>query len=351
MDPIARNLASALIAIGAAVLAGAAAAETRDRLHIVGSSTVYPYTNAVADRFAQAGRFLRPDIESTGTGGGFERFCVGSGLNTPDITGASRPMRLEEWEACRANGVWPITEVPIGYDGLTLAVSKSSPDTFSLTLKDLYTALAAQVPVDGALVDNPHKAWSDVRPDLPDAPISVIGPPATSGTRDSFVELALHVGCRHYGALVRLEASDPAAWQAVCSTIRTDGAYIEAGEDDEAIVADIEKAPHTLGIMGYGYLFEHEATLKGVPIEGVTPDFGTISTLDYPLARPLFIYLKNQHASAIPGMSEFVREYVSGMDPSGYLFALGLVPYFEFVDFEQVAGDAIDGRPMRPPTH
>lgn len=345
MDRIVQRLAPALVAF----CAFTTAADARDRLHIVGSSTVYPYTSAVADHFAERGKFPRPQVESTGTGGGFERFCAGSGLDTPDISGASRPIKRAEWVRCRANGVWPISEVPIGYDGLSLAISKLSPDEFQLTRKDLYDALAATVPVDGELTANPYRSWSDIRPELPDVPISVIGPPSTSGTRDSFVELALHAGCRHYSALRRLEARDPAKWQQVCSTIRTDGAYIEAGEDDEAIVADIQKAPHTIGIMGYGYLFEHDATLKAVPIEGIEPDFITIATLEYPLARPLFIYLKNQHEEVVPGMSEFIREYVNGMDPGGYLFVLGLVPYFDYMDFEQVAGDAIDGRPMGPP--
>lgn len=347
MERVVQTLAPALI--GICVVATAAPADARDRLHIVGSSTVYPYTTVVADNFAADGRFPKPQVESTGTGGGFERFCAGSGLDTPDITGASRPMTRAEWDRCSANDVWPITQVPIGYDGLTLAISKFSPDTFALTLKDLYTALAARVPVDGKLVENPNTSWSDIRPELPDVPIEVIGPPPTSGTRDSFVELALHNGCREYKMLASLEVSEPAEWQKVCSTIRTDGAYVEAGEDDEAIVAEIENAPHTLGILGYGYLFEHEATLRAVALNGVEPDFQTIAAQEYPLSRPLFIYLKNQHEDVVPGMSEFVQEYVRGINPLGYLFVQGLVPHFEFVGFEQVAGDAIDGVPMNRP--
>ena len=343
-----RSLAPALLAL---TLAGTAAAEARDRLHIVGSSTVFPYTKVVAEAFAANGRFPPPEVESTGTGGGFKLFCAGSGLDTPDMTGASRPMTRAEWDLCRANGVWPISQFPIGYDGLTIAISRFSPDEFSLTLRDLYSALAARVPADGQLVDNPYKSWSDIRPELPDVPIKVIGPPPSSGTRDSFVELALHRGCLHYPLLASLQRTDAAEWNKVCSEIRTDGAYIEAGEDDEEIVSDIEKSPHTLGIFGYGYLFEHEATLRAVEINGVAPDFLTISRLEYPLARPLFVYLKNQHEERVPGLSEFVHEYVRGMNPvGGYLFTHGLVPYFEYVDFEQVAGDAIDARPMAPPT-
>lgn len=262
MDRIVQRLAPALVAICA--LTTAAAAETRDRLHIVGSSTVFPYTNVVADNLAADGRFPRPDIESIGTGGGFKLFCAGSGIDTPDITGASRPMTRAEWELCRANGVWPISQFPIGYDGLTVAISRFSPDEFALTLKDLYSALAARVPVDGQLSDNPYRSWADIRLELPNVPIRVIGPPPSSGTRDSFVELALHPGCDQYAAIASLHATDPNEWTKVCSEIRTDGAYIEAGEDDEAIVADIEKAPHTLGIMRYGYLFEHQATLHGI---------------------------------------------------------------------------------------
>lgn len=346
MQCAARSLVPALLV----TLSLATAADARDRLHIVGSSTVFPYTNVVADTLAEAGRIPRPQVESTGTGGGFDLFCAGSGLDTPDITGASRPMKRAEFDACRANGVWPISQFPIGYDGLTIAVAKSSAEPFALTLKDIYTALAARVPVGGRLSANPYETWSDIRPELPNVPIRVIGPPPTSGTRDSFVELAMRRGCLYYPMLFALEAADPDTWEAVCSTMRDDGAWIEAGEDDEAIVADIEKDPNKLGIMGYGYLFEHEDTLRAVAIEGIAPDVLTVSRLEYPLARPLFVYMKTQHAGLVPGMGEFVEEYVRGMHPGGgYLFDHGLVPYFELVDFEQVAGDAIDGRPMQPP--
>lgn len=349
MKCAARSLAPAVF-VALSLAAFADKADARDRLHIVGSSTVFPYTSVVADMLAKDGRIPRPTVESTGTGGGFDLFCAGTGLDTPDMTGASRPMKRAEWEACRANGVWPISQFPIGYDGLSVAVAKDSAAMFSLTLQDLYTALAARVPVDGELVDNPYQMWSDIRPGLPQVPIRVIGPPPTSGTRDSFVELAMHRGCLRYRSLATLLATDPDTARKVCSQMRTDGGWIEAGEDDEAIVADIEEAPETLGIMGYGYLVEHEDTLQAVAIENVVPDPLTISRLEYPLARPLFVYLKPGHKDLVPGMSEFIEEYVRGMNPGGgYLFAHGLVPYFDFVDFEQVAGEAIDAKPMQPP--
>lgn len=347
MERVVQNVAPALIA--ASLAATAASASARDRIHIVGSSTVFPYTNVVADNFAANSAFPRPDVISTGTGGGMELFCVGNGLDTPDISGASRKMKRSEFDLCRQNGVWPITEVPIGYDGLSIAISRFTTEDFALTLKDVYTALAAEVPVDGKLVANPYKKWSDVRPELPDVPISVIGPPPTSGTRDSFEELALAAGCVRYAFNVSLQDTDPDKADAVCSTLRTDGPFIEAGEDDEAIVAQLKEAPNTLGVMGFGYVYEHQAELKPVPINGVEPDFLTIATQEYPLSRPLYIYIKNQHEAAVPGMSAFINEYVWAMHPNGYLFVYGLVPHFADVDFEQIAGEAIDGVPMMPP--
>ncbi len=340
---------SLLAALGTAAIALPATAGERNALHIVGSSTVFPYTKLVAERFAEAGEHPAPVVESTGTGGGMRSFCAGVGPDTPDFTGASRAMTWEEWNLCRENGVFDITEMTIGYDGLTLAVAKSSPHHFALTLKDIYTALAAEVPVDGKIVTNPHRLWSDVRPELPAIPIDVIGPPPTSGTRDSFVELAMHAGCLWYADLQALQDTDPERWEAVCSTMRTDGGYTEAGEDDEEIVAAIEAAPDTVGVFGYAYLLEHEGTIRGIPVEGVIPDLVTIALREYPLARPLFLYIKNEHRDLVPGMTDFLREYIVAAEPPEYLFPAGMVPILDDTTREQIAGEALDGVPMRPP--
>ena len=343
-----KRLVGAVLAATAAALVPAHA-EARDMIRIVGSSTVFPYTVAVADTFAGEGRAPLPDVVSTGTGGGFKAFCVGTGDDTPDITGASRPMTKTEWDLCRTNGVFDITEMLIGYDGLSVAVSQESPFDWALTPRDLYTALAARVPVDGGLADNPHRTWADVREGLPDIAIKVMGPPPTSGTRDSFIELAIQRGCLHDAYLQGLAARDPEAWAKVCSELRTDGAFIEAGEDDEEIVEALLDDPALLGVFGYGYLFEHGDRLKGATINGVIPDLITIASRAYPVSRPLYLYIKNEHRRTVPQMHAFLQTYIEAMRPYGPLRSIGLVPIFDDVEFERSAARALDGGMMRPP--
>lgn len=343
-----KRLVGALLAASLAAVAPVAA-DTRDAIKIVGSSTVFPYTKAVAAAFSESGRYPAPEVQSTGTGGGFAAFCVGTGEETPDITGASRPMTRGEWELCRANGVFDITEMLIGYDGLTIAAAASSPYEWALLPRDIYTALAARVPVDGALVPNPHQTWADVREGLPEIPIKVMGPPPSSGTRDSFVELAIQNGCLYYAVLQSLKAGDPQEWEKVCSELRTDGAFIEAGEDDEKIVAAIDQDHDMLGVFGYSYLFEHYDILKGATINGVVPDLVTIASREYPLSRPLFIYIKNDHRTEMPDIFEFLQFYIEAMRPYGPLLAIGLVPIYDDTEFEASAGEGLDGIPMTPP--
>lgn len=342
-----RAWTTALLAASAVVVPAIAAA--RDEIHVVGSSTVYPFSKRVGELFAADSSNIPPKIESTGTGAGIAQFCAGSGPDFPDIAGASRAMTRAEWESCHANGVWSITQMLIGYDGLSIAAEKSSAPDVSFTLSDLYTALAERIPVDGVLVPNPTRTWSDVRPELPDVPIRVIGPPKSSGTRDAFVDLAMHRGCEASLTLLTLKASDPDEWDRVCSTMRTDGAYVEAGEDDEAIVADVKATEGTFGILGYSYVFEHYEVLEGIAIEGIVPSEVTIATREYPLARPLYLYIKNDNRAFVPGMSAFIREYIQDAAPDGSLLELGLVPIFDDTDREQAAGDGLDGVPMLPP--
>ena len=314
-------LASAVVA--AASAAPAALAQSRDQIRIVGSSTVFPYTQAVAEQFAGMTGNPSPVVESTGTGGGMQIFCEGVGPDHPDITGASRAMRDSEYEACIANGVDNITEVLIGYDGLSIAHSAEGAD-LDLTKAQIYQALAAEVPVDGEIVANPYKNWSEIDPALPDEPIQVFGPPPTSGTRDAFVELVMLEGCGEFDAVGALEED---RMEEVCSRMRQDGPFIEAGENDNLIVQRLQSDPTALGIFGYSFLFENSDTLKPVAVNGVAPDEDTIASGEYAVSRPLYIYIKNAHRGVIPGLDEFMAEYVSddAFGPDGYLPERGLI--------------------------
>ena len=307
--------------VGLAVTAGAA--EARDQIHIVGSSTVFPFTTAVAESFGKAGKFKTPVVESTGTGGGMKLFCSGVGEDTPDITGASRKIKDSEIETCKKAGVDKITEILIGYDGITFSNSKSGP-VVDLTRKQIFQALAKQVPVDGKLVDNPYKNWSDIDPSLPDQKIEVLGPPPTSGTRDAFVELVMDKGCDEFPEIKALEGD---AKKAACQSIREDGGYVEAGENDNLIVQKLESNPKAFGIFGYSFLEENADKLQGAKVDGVAPSFETVSDKSYPVSRELYIYVKNAHVGVIPGIREFVAEYVSerSMGEDGYLADKGLI--------------------------
>jgi phosphate transport system substrate-binding protein len=311
----------------AAATASIAVAQGREQISIVGSSTVFPYTQAVAEEFANMTGAPAPIVESTGTGGGMQIFCAGIGEQHPDITGASRAMKASEHALCEENGVTSVSEALIGYDGLSIAVSRANETEWDLTLGEVYLALAAQVPVDGEWADNPYTRWSEIDPDLPDIEILVYGPPPTSGTRDAFVELALHAGCEELSYVE--EGGFDGDWIGEnCSRMRTDGPFVEAGENDNLIVQRIGADPSAMGIFGYSFLFENMDALKPVAIDGVVPDESTIADFSYPIARPLFFYVKNAHRGVIPNLQEFIEEYMSenALAPGGYLSERGLVP-------------------------
>lgn len=314
--------------VGVAALALAAAAtgaqaQTRDQIRIVGSSTVFPYTQAVAEQYGAATGNPAPVVESTGTGGGMQVFCGGVGPDFPDITGASRAMKLSEFELCQQNGVDNVSEVLIGYDGLSIAHAQSAPD-MALTKAQIFQALAAQVEVDGAIVANPYKNWSEIDASLPTMPITVFGPPPTSGTRDAFVELVMLAGCEDFPAIAALEGD---AKEETCSRMRQDGPFIEAGENDNLIVQRLNADSNALGIFGYSFLFENSDTLKDVAVDGVQAEPETIADGSYPVSRPLYIYVKNAHKGVIPGLAEFAEEYVSeeSFGEGGYLSERGLI--------------------------
>jgi phosphate transport system substrate-binding protein len=321
-------VASALVV--AAVCTGGPAL-ARDQLKIVGSSTVFPYTQAVAEEFGKKTGGKPPVVESTGTGGGMKIFCQGVGEANPDITGASRAMKKSEFELCTKNGVADVTEIQIGYDGLSVAQSKKG-NPIDLTKAQLFLALASEIPQGDKLVPNPYKKWSEVDKSLPDVAITVYGPPPTSGTRDAFVELAMHEGCKaleYYKKQKDSLSKDDfeKLLKEKCTPMRQDGPFIEAGENDNLIVQRIEADPNALGIFGYSFLYENQDKLQGVKIAGVEPSFETIADKSYGLSRPLFIYIKNAHRKVIPGMNEFLAEYTSdaAMGPDGYLHERGLV--------------------------
>jgi phosphate transport system substrate-binding protein len=327
---VTKKLLMSLAAIGLAVAGTAHAQTSRDYISIVGSSTVYPFTTAVAETFGRSGSFKTPKVESTGTGGGFKLFCNGVGVAHPDIANASRRIKQSEIDTCARNGVTDIVEIKVGYDGIVLAHSRKAAN-MKLSRKDVYLALAKQVPDPAnpsSLVANPYKTWKDVNSSLPATKIEVLGPPPTSGTRDAFVELVMESGCSSFGWIKTLKEVDEPRFKRVCDSLREDGAYIEAGENDNLIVQKLESNPSALGIFGYSYLEENQDKLAGSLLEGVTPVFETISSGKYPAARPLFIYVKKAHVGVIPGMKEFVTEYVSdkALGQEGYLADKGLIP-------------------------
>jgi len=315
---------------GAGENTAAGAGGGRAQIRIVGSSTVYPFTTKVAEQFGRTTDFPTPVIESTGTGGGFKLFCSGVGTDTPDVTNASRAIKDSEREACASNGVGDVTEVEIGYDGIVVANNKRST-RYALTRRQLFMALAKQVPQgegEGKLVDNPYTRWSDVDPSLPAVEIEVLGPPPTSGTRDAFVELVMEPGCKELGWIAALADSDEDRFKQICHTLREDGAYVDAGENDNLIVQKLEANPDALGVFGYSFLDENQDRLQGSPVDGVEPTFDNIANQTYPVARPLFIYVKDAHVGVVPGIAEFVREFTSerAIGEDGYLAEIGLIP-------------------------
>lgn len=322
--------ASSAALVAASVIAFSGAAAARDQIRIVGSSTVYPFTTAVAEQFGKSGG-KTPIVESTGTGGGMKIFCEGVGEDKPDATNASRRMKKSEFELCAKNGVTEIVEIKVGIDGLTIAHLKGAKPV-EMTRKQVFMALAEQVPdKDGKLIANPYKLWSEVDASLPAVKIEVLGPPPTSGTRDSFHELFMEKGAEDFDSLKALKKADEANktkdFEKVWKSIRKDGAYVEAGENDNVIVQKLEGNKNAFGVFGYSFLEENTAKIEGVKIEGVEPNYDNISGGKYKGARDLYIYIKKQHVGVIPGLDKFVAEYVSdkALGEDGYLAKKGLV--------------------------
>jgi len=336
--------------IGLAIVASVAfagQAMARDQIRIVGSSTVFPFSTVVAEEFGLKSAFKTPVVESTGSGGGLKLFCAGVGVEHPDIANASRRIKVSEVEKCAAAGVNNIVEVKIGFDGIVLANSKAT-SPFDLSEKQIFQALAKQVPVDGKLVDNPYVKWSDIGPSLPDVKIEVMGPPPTSGTRDAFIELAMEGGARKFDILKALRKSDKKAFKAVAHTIREDGAFIEAGENDNLIVQKLVANPAALGIFGFSFLEQNSDRIQGSKVADVAPTFENISEGDYGISRSLYFYVKGEHVGTVPGLEEFVAEFTNEdtFGEFGYLTEKGLIPLAE-ADREKIRSEATSMTKMK----
>ena len=312
-------------------------AEARDYISIVGSSTVYPFATVVAERFGKSGRGATPKVESTGSGGGMKLFCAGVGTSHPDITNASRRMKKSEFETCQKNGVKDVVEVLIGFDGIVLANSKTAKQ-MNLSRKDIFLALAKKVPAPKGmqdsfttattLVDNPYKTWKEVNPALPAEKIEVLGPPPTSGTRDAFAELALEGGCKSFDWIKAIKKQDKSQYKKICHTVREDGHYIEAGENDNLIVQKLVANPKAVGVFGFSFLDQNSDKVQGSKIEGVPPTFDSIADKSYPVSRPLYFYVKKAHIGVVPGIKGYLTEFTSekAWGPEGYLAEKGMIP-------------------------
>lgn len=312
-----------------AFAASAGAVQAREQIRIVGSSTVFPFSTAVAETFGRTTDFKTPVVESTGSGGGLKLFCGGVGVGHPDMTNASRRIKQSEIDRCAANGVTEITEVKIGYDGIALGRSKAGGD-LSLTKAQIFLALGKMVPVDGKLVPNPYTMWNQIDASLPATKIEVMGPPPTSGTRDAFVELVMREGAEHFPEIKALKA-DKNAFRSISDAMREDGAFVETGENDNLIVQKLQANPNAVGIFGFSFLDQNADVIKGAKVEGVEPTFDAIADGEYGVSRSLYFYVKKAHIGVVPGMLEFVEEFVSdkAYGEEGYLTDKGLIPLTE----------------------
>lgn len=338
-------------AAGLAVASLAHADAGRDYVALVGSSTVFPFASAAAEHFGKANpKFKTPKVESTGTGGGIKLFCGGVGVQYPDIANASRRIKASELEACAANGVKDVVEVKIGYDGITIATKKGAP-AFKLTRKDVYLALAKQVPDPrdpNTLVANPYKTWKQVDPALPDLPIQVFGPAPNHGTRDAFVELVMTHGCESFPWIKALKDVDEKRFATVCSQVREDGMWTDVSEDYALVLAKLQANPRAVAVFTFSYLDQNGDKVSAATIEGKAPSFDAIADGSYPISRPLFIYVKKAHVGVIPGIKEFVAEFLSdkAMGADGYLSERGLIP-MKSSELAKSRKDATDLRPVK----
>ena len=324
-----------ILSVATAAALATTAASARDEIRIVGSSTVFPFATAVAEQFGKKTDFATPVVESTGSGGGIKLFCEGVGAEHPDVANSSRRMKAKEFKLCNDNGVTDIIEIKVGYDGIVIGNAIDAPN-LDLTRKNIYQALAKDVFSYGRMTENPNKTWNQVNPSLPVQSIEVLGPPPTSGTRDAFEELAIQKGARDAGL-------DKAAAKKV--EVRDDGAYIEAGENDNLIVSKLEADPQKVGVFGFSFLDQNADRIKGAMVEGVEPTFDNIASGEYPVSRSLWFYVKKAHVGVIPGIEEYLEEFMSdsAVGEDGYTVDKGLIPLpeDEFAKFQSAARNLV----------
>jgi phosphate transport system substrate-binding protein len=342
---------TALLVAGVAVSGLAQAQAARDYISVVGSSTVFPFSSVVAEHFGKSQpKFKTPKVESTGTGGGFKLFCGGIGAQYPDIANASRAIKASELEMCVKNGVKDVVEVKIGYDGILVATKKGAP-AYKLTRKDLFLAIAKQVPDPAkpdTVIANPYKTWKQVDPALPDVAINVFGPAPNHGTRDAFAELALTVGCEEFASLKPIKDKDEGRYKQICSQVREDGAWTDVSEDYALVMGKLASNPQAVAVFTFSYLDQNREKLSPATIEGVGISIQTIANGSYPLSRPLFFYVKKAHVGVIPGIKEFINEFTSkkAMGAEGYLVERGLIP-MPASELKAVLKDVQDMKPVK----
>jgi len=343
-----KRLIGAAAALGLMATAPSAYA-ARDYVWAAGSSTVFPFSTRTAENFAKKTGKKAPKIESLGTGGGFKLFCGGAGEGFPDIANASRPMKKSEFEACKAKGVKDIIEIKIGFDGIVIAMDKSAPN-YNFKLEHLYLGLSQNTLRGGQFVANPYKTWKEVGAELPGNRILVYGPPPTSGTRDAWIELAMEGGAKKFPTLKALAESDEKAFKAKAHPLRMDGAWVDAGENDNAIVGTIEKTPGALGVFGYSFLEENGSRIKAASVNGIKPTPATIANGTYPVSRSLFIYVKKSSVGVVPGLKDFLTEFTSdaAAGRGGYLSQRGLIP-LPPAQHAAMKAVAVKLTPMAPP--
>ncbi|WP_420859708.1 substrate-binding domain-containing protein [Marivivens marinus] len=307
----------------------ATAATARDNVQVAGSSTVLPYASIVAELFGENTDLPTPVVESGGSSAGLARFCEGVGENTIDIANASRAIRQKEIDACAENGVTDIIEVRIGYDGIVFASQKDGPAYDAFQPADWYLALAAELPVDGAMVANPNTTWAEVNGDLPAEEILAFIPGTKHGTREVFEEKVLLQGCEDTGALAAMEAMgmDEDAAEAACMAVRADGRSIDIDGDYTETLARVDANANALGVFGLAFYENNTDSLKVATMGGVAPSTETIASGDYPVSRPLFFYIKAAHLGVIPGLKEYAQFFMADeiAGPDGPLAAYGLV--------------------------
>ena len=345
-----KNLFKSLVIILSIALIPSLQAKAEEQIRIVGSSTVFPFSTAVAEEFGRKTKYKTPIVESTGSGGGMKLFCAGNGKQHPDITNASRRIKSKEFKKCSDAGI-KIIEIKVGYDGIVLANSKKA-NVVKLSTRDIYMALAEKVPAneDGSeLQDNPYQTWKDVNPKLPNVKIEVLGPPPTSGTRDAFVELAMDAGAKTFPALKELRGSSKAGkneFKRIARTIREDGAFIEAGENDNLIIQKLDQNPNALGIFGFSFLDQNTDKIQGSIVNDAEPTFDNILIGDYPISRSLFFYVKKNHIRMKPSITQFVKEFtsLSAMGEDGYLVEKGLIPLSseEYIKYKNAGKNEIE---------